>query len=31
MAAFDLPENIIQKLSTVLDQLQQVLPETTRN
>ena len=28
MAAFDLPENIIQKLSTVLDQLQQVLPET---
>ena len=28
MAAFDLPDNIIQKLSTVLDQLQQVLPET---
>ena len=27
MAAFDLPDNIIQKLSTVLDQLQQVLPE----
>ena len=28
MAAFDLPDNIIQKLSTVLDQLQQALPET---
>ena len=28
MAAFDLPDHIIQKLSTVLDQLQQVLPET---
>lgn len=28
MAAFDLPDHIIQRLSTVLDQLQQVLPET---
>ncbi|MEG0483082.1 MAG: ATP-binding protein [Acinetobacter sp.] len=28
MAAFDLPDNIIQKLSVVLDQLKQVLPET---
>lgn len=27
MATFDLPDNIIQKLSTVLDQLHQVLPE----
>ena len=31
MAAFDLPDNIIQKLSTVLDQLQQVLPETKQD
>jgi uncharacterized protein len=28
MATLDLPDNIIQKLSQVLDQLQQVLPET---
>ena len=27
MATFDLPDNIIQKLSTVLDQLHQALPE----
>jgi len=31
MATFDLPDNIIQKLSTVLDQLHQVLPETKQN
>lgn len=28
MATFDLPDNLIQKISTVLDQLQQVLPAT---
>lgn len=31
MATFDLPDNIIQKLSTVLDQLHQVLPETKQD
>ena len=31
MATFDLPDNIIQKLSTVLDQLHQVLPETKKD
>ncbi|WP_089605586.1 ATP-binding protein [Acinetobacter piscicola] len=31
MAAFDLPDNIIEKLSAVLDQLQQVLPETKQD
>ena len=31
MATFDLPDNIIEKLSAVLDQLQQVLPETKQD